>query len=329
MPDLSIDLTNVCNRDCIHCLRDKLEPRKHLPLDVFIEILDSAYSFGITHISLTGGEPTLHPAWPDMLVALAERKLKFSFVSNGYQFKQRTLPVLSNPMVKRYLDSICLSLDGASPTSHNTLRGNDSFSEVIDAANLSRLQGLPLSFKTVVTNANIQEIIEIALLGSKLGANQHSFLTLVPTPRLLENNLLPSHEETKQIFLFIKSDIIPNIKTEIMIEGSWGEDSALFNCNAYQQSYSIDHLGNAVFCCNLSHVCNGNKPSIMGKEMLGSVNVEGLEKCIARHYELLSKFTSVRLSSMSDQNCLYPYPCLWCLDYFGKLTWKKELCEKA
>ena len=92
------------HRDCIHCLRDKLEPRKHLPLDLFNEILDQACSLGIRHISLTGGEPSLNPALAEMLVAISERKITFSIVSNGKEFKQKTLPVLLEPTVKKYLE---------------------------------------------------------------------------------------------------------------------------------------------------------------------------------------------------------------------------------
>ncbi len=321
MPDLSIEVTNACNRDCIHCLRDKLEPKEHLSLDIFKEILDHASNYGITHISLTGGEPTLHPSWADLLIALSERKLKFSFVSNGSLFKQKVLPSLAVPIVKRHLDSVCLSLDGASEKSHDILRGKNSFTEVVEAANLCRLSGFPLSFKTVVTNANKNELTEIALLGSNLGATQHSFLTLVPTPRLLEDELIPSFKETKKIYSFITGSLLPSIKAEILMEGSWGNDNALFSCNAYQQAYSVDHLGNMIFCCNLSHVYSGEKTSIMGREFLGSLKLKDFKECIISHYELLSLFTTDRLNSKSVSDCFYPDPCLWCLNYFGKLKW--------
>jgi MoaA/NifB/PqqE/SkfB family radical SAM enzyme len=322
MPDLSVEITNACNRDCIHCLRDKQEPREHLPLDIFKEILDHAKNYGITQISLTGGEPTLHPFWPELLIALSERKLKFNFVSNGSLFREKALPALSVPIVKRHLESVCLSLDGASEKSHDTLRGNNSFAEVVDAANLCRLKNFPLSFKTVVTNVNKRELTEIALLGSNLGAKQHSFLTLFPTPRLLENELIPSLIETRKIYSFIIGSILPSIKTEIIMEGSWGGDYALFNCNPYQQSYSVDHLGNLIFCCNLSHVYNEEKTLIMGREVLGSV-IEDFKKCIISHYELLSLFTTDRLNAKSVSDCLYQYPCIWCHNYFGKLRWIK------
>jgi len=324
MGDISIDVTNACNRDCIYCLRDKLEPKKHLPLDLFKQILDQACNFGIKYISLTGGEPTLHPAWNELLIALSERGLRFNIVSNGYRFRQRTLPILLKPIVRRHLTSVCFSLDGASANSHDALRGEGSFQEVIEAANLCRLNGIPMGIKTVVTNVNKKELSEVALLGSALGARQHSFLALVPTPRAIKQELVPSLKEMKKLYSFITGSLVSAMKAEINLEGSWGIDHVLFNCNAYQQLYSVDHLGNLLFCCNLSHVYNEAKPAILGKEFLADLKKESLKKGIIQHYLLLARFTKNRLNDARNRDMLFSYPCWWCLKYFGKLEWVKK-----
>lgn len=324
MGDISIDVTNVCNRDCIYCLRDKLETREHLPLDLFKQILDQACNCGIRYISLTGGEPTLHPAWNELLIVLSERGLRFNIVSNGYRFRQRTLPILLKPIVRRHLTSICFSLDGASANLHDALRGKGSFQEVIEAANLCRLNGIPMSIKTVVTNVNKKELSEVALLGSVLGARQHSFLALVPTPRAIKQELVPSLKEMREIYSFITGSLVSAMKAVINLEGSWGIDHALFNCNAYQQLYSVDHLGNLLFCCNLSHVYNETKPAILGKEFLVDLKKESLKKGIIQHYLLLAQLTKDRLNDARNRDMLFSYPCWWCLKYFGKLEWAKK-----
>ena len=327
MPDLSIDVTNACNRECVHCLRDKMEPREFLPLSLFKRILDQAYDCGIRHISLTGGEPTLHPAWDELLSALAERQLKFSIVSNGYQFRERVLPILLNPSIKRHLESVCFSLDGASANSHNALRGEDSFQEVIEAANLCRLKGLPLSIKTVVTKLNKEELAEVALLGSALGAMQHSFIALTPTPRAIEKEIVPSLKEMRKSYSFITGSLVPAMKAQINLEGSWGVDRTLFTCNPYQQVYHVDHLGNLLFCCNLSHICNGNKPSTLGREFLVDLKRKSLKEGIIQHYRLLAQFTKDRLNDTSSGSLLASFPCWWCLEYFNKLGWKKDYTD--
>jgi len=321
MPDLSVDVTNACNLDCFHCLRDKLGSRKHLSLDLFKQILDQARDCGINYISLTGGEPTIHPKWNEFLNVLAEREFKFSIVSNGYGFGERTLPTLLEPIVRKHLESMCFSLDGASAKSHDALRGESSFREVIEAVNLCRLKGIPLSIKTVVTNLNKEELTEIALLGSNLGVIQHSFIALTPTPRAIKEEIVPSIEEMKKAYSFITGSLVPAIKTQINLEGSWGIDRALFACNAYQQVYSVDHLGNLLFCCNLSHVYNGDKPSILGREFLADLKKESLKEGIIRHHRLLAQFTEDRLNDASADSLLTSFACWWCFKYFNKLEW--------
>lgn len=327
MPDLSIDVTNACNRDCIHCLRDKIEPRKFFPLSLLKEVLNQARNCGIRYVSLTGGEPTLHPNWEEFLVTLAQSEFEFSIVSNGYKFRERTLPVLLEPIVRRHLDSVCFSLDGASANSHDALRGKNSFQEIIEAANLCRLKGIPISLKTVVTNLNKEELAEIALLGSALGAIQHSFIALTPTPRAIDEKIVPSIKEMKKSYSFITGSLIPAMKTQINLEGFWGVDRALFACNAYRQAYHVDHLGNLLFCCNLSHVCNGEKHSILGGELLADLKRDSLKEGIIRHHRLLAQFTEDRLNDIPTKSPLSSFACWWCLRYFGKLGWTENYAD--
>jgi len=218
-------------------------------------------------------------------------------------------------------------LDGACEKSHDVLRGQNSFIEVVEAANLCKLKGLPFSFKTVVSNANKAELAEIAIFATKLGAIELSYLILVPTPRLLEADLIPSYKEMRKIHSYISGSIQSSLIINVIMEGSWGDDGTLFQCNAYKQSFAVDHLGNLMFCCNLSHVCNGEKPSTLGREFISDIKEQGLKKGIVGHYELLAEFTKSRLSDKTKNSGLYRYPCLWCLDYFGKLECVKKYSD--
>ena len=323
MHDLSIDVTNVCNRDCIHCIKDKLEPRGHLPLDLYIEIIDQAKAIGITHVCFTGGEPSLHPNWDRIIVETVKRDMSFSLVINGHEFKRLTLPLLLNENVKKHLISVCFSLDGASATTHDYLRGEGSFSEVIEAASLCRLKRIPFSFKTVVTARNQNEIIKIALLAAALGATQQSFIALIPTPRALKLKLVPRFSQLSQIRAIIRGHLVGKMQTDILLEGSWGAKSILFTCNAFQRAYHVDHCGNLLFCCNLSHVYTGNQQATFGKELLADLRQQDLKVGLVRHYELLAAFMKARLDSAQNPTNLFHYPCLWCMNYFGKLEWTK------
>lgn len=327
MPTVAIGITNVCNLDCIHCLRDKVESKVSISMDLFKKIIDQIAELGIKRVSLTGGEPSLHPNFGKLLTYLVEKDMEFNFVTNGWEFKERVLPIFLEPAVKRYLQNICFSIDGASAKTHDALRGKGSFREVIKAANLCRLKGIPISIKTVLTNINKNEVMEIALLGTSLETTKHSFIALTPTPRAIEKGIIPRSSEMKEIFSFITGTLMPAMKTQVNIEGAWGLSTPVFNCNAYLQIYDIDYLGNLLFCCNLSHVRNGDKPSEIGREFLADLNNESLEKGIAEHYQVLAQFTRDRLKDALGGYLLTRFPCWWCLQYFDKVDWLENYPE--
>jgi len=80
---ISIDITNHCNFDCIHCLRDKLAPKVHMELDLLEYILQQVSSLGIFQSCLTGGEATLHPRLGDVFDLHVKYGVEFNIVSNG------------------------------------------------------------------------------------------------------------------------------------------------------------------------------------------------------------------------------------------------------
>jgi organic radical activating enzyme len=327
MSTVAIGITNLCNLNCIHCLRDKLEAKVSIEIDLFKKIIDRIADLGIERVSLTGGEPSLHPNFSELLTYLAEKEVEFNFVTNGWAFKERVLPIFLEPAVKKYLEGICFSIDGASAETHDALRRKGSFSEVIKAANLCRLKGIPISIKTVVTNINKKELMELALLGASLKTTKHQFIAITPTPRAIEEGIVPRSSEMKEIFSFITGTLRPAMKTQINVEGAWGLSAPVFNCNVYLQIHDVDYLGNLLFCCNLSHVRNIDKPSKIGREFLADLKKESLEKGIAEHYKVLAQFTSDRLKDASDGYSLTRFPCWWCLQYFGKVEWLENYPE--
>ena len=47
MPTVAIGITNVCNLDCIHCLRNKVEPKFSISPDLFKKIIVQIAELGI------------------------------------------------------------------------------------------------------------------------------------------------------------------------------------------------------------------------------------------------------------------------------------------
>lgn len=320
MDGLSVELTNACNRRCLHCLRNKADPAEFLPQELLGEILAQAKALGLEHLCLTGGEITLYPHLEEVLEQILRLGFKLSLVTNGHRFGERLLPhLLVAPHRERV--EVCFSLDGSRAEIHDALRGPGSFREVIEALALCHLREIPLGLKTVITRVNRGDLLEVALLGAGLGARTHGFLHPFPTPRLIQEELLPSPEELRQLIDWISGSLAKALKTKVVIEG-YGRRTPLFSCANLVQDVHLDYQGNFILCCNLSHVVREEgRPSVLGDEWLGQVGEISLKEGLVRHYYAAARLMAARLGEADQLAGLTYIPCYWCFRHFGKLEW--------
>lgn len=78
-----IEVTTICNFDCHYCAGRDMEQR-HMDMRVFARILAGFRPFTGMTVSLQGeGEPTLHPAFWDMVRAVRNHGLRAYTITNG------------------------------------------------------------------------------------------------------------------------------------------------------------------------------------------------------------------------------------------------------
>lgn len=212
MEGLTIELTNVCNRSCRHCIRNKADPPGLLPLTLAREILAQAEVLGFRSICLTGGEVALYPHLEEFLALVVNHGFTFSLVTNGHRFQDKVLSLLMAPKTQEKLTTVCFSLDGATPETHDALRGPGSFREVIEAAALCKLASIPFSLKSVITNFNKEELTDLAILGANLGTQDHGFLHPFPSPRLVQEGIIPSPRELHRIVRWITDSLAKRLR---------------------------------------------------------------------------------------------------------------------
>lgn len=327
MDGLSIEITNVCNRRCLHCIRNEADPPEFLSLTLAREVLAQAQALGFRTICLTGGEVALYPHLEGFIALVADGGFTFSLVTNGHRFRERLLPLLSAPQNREKLSAVCFSLDGAKPESHDALRGPGSFREVVEATALCQLKGLPFGLKSVITNFNKDELADLALLGATLGAEDHGFLAPFPSPRLIREGAIPPPAEVRRLVQWIAHSLAPALRSKIIIEGH-GPLTGVFTCNNILDCLHLDFQGNLVLCCNLSRITGEEgQPSVFGGEWLGNLQEVPLREGVIRHFHGYAQLIEARLrepGSITDQ----PFDaCYWCFRHFGKLEWLRDFPE--
>jgi MoaA/NifB/PqqE/SkfB family radical SAM enzyme len=323
MKIIGLEPTNRCNRACRHCFRNKADAPGSLPLELAEALLTEAGALGFKTVCLTGGEVALYPFLGELLRLIAAQGFEFTLVTNGYRFRDYVLPLLLEPEVKEQLAYVSFSLDGATPQTHDGLRGPKSFAEVLEGMALCQNHRLPGALKSLITTANRGELTELALLGARLGAVEHAFLHPFPTPALISDGLLPTPQELKTTIRWIQDNLMGVIRNRIAIEGYCAE-GILLNCGHLVDYLNVDYQGNLIFCCTLSHTTMGDGvPTAFGAELVADLKQVPFKEAVVRQFRQAAALTEARLQDGNGQG-LKETPCLWCLKHFGKLNWLKD-----
>ena len=106
-------ITNTCIAKCTFCDIWKQQPKVFVDREKGLEVIDRLADCGNVHITLTGGEPLLHPNVVDFVQRATERKMNSVVLDSAPQL------LLRNDIVKRLEDAgndmISISFDSGDP----------------------------------------------------------------------------------------------------------------------------------------------------------------------------------------------------------------------
>lgn len=149
-------LTRKCNLSCSHCIRSS-NP-------YFTEVIDKDLAFHIidelsavrkdASMLVSGGEPTLHPAFYDIVTKSSEKFKNIVVNTNGLRFNQ--LKVIANFQNV----SIQISIDG-DETTHDNIRGEGTYKRTL--SNIDKLSelGIRVIVATTVTKHNFHSVLAL------------------------------------------------------------------------------------------------------------------------------------------------------------------------
>ena len=153
-----LDITYQCNCRCQMCQRWNDSRRNELNLGEYIKLAADLQAMGSHQISISGGEPLLRNDVFKIIQSFAERGMSVNLCTNGLLLKKYCDQVRSSGAT-----CVTISLDGASATRHDEIRGiSGSFNQIKDG--IEHLLKTPRSLRPLlrvrmtVSNRNAQEI---------------------------------------------------------------------------------------------------------------------------------------------------------------------------
>ena len=182
MRRLELHLTYTCPERCVFCSEEhRMTAYKGFPVTWarVATTLRLHASRGVKNVHLTGGEPTIHPRFVDVLRLAQKLGMRTSIGTIGTMlsrsdFAERALP---------YLDEALFSLHGPDAATHDAMTRRDgSFGTVTAALKLSRSlkPGFRAFVNTVITRRNIEQLPQTAALAAELGAELLVVSNLTP-----------------------------------------------------------------------------------------------------------------------------------------------------
>ena len=160
---LYIELTSVCNRNCPYCYNDSSIVGMQLDKKVIFRLLDECKQSGITSVSLSGGEPFLHPDIDEILIKLEELCMRAIIISNlSYVSIEKAVDLAS------YGHLLQITFDSPEEHENDITRGDGSYDLNIELIERFKQEGLLdsiiLRYNVNKNNFNkTEDIIRLAL----------------------------------------------------------------------------------------------------------------------------------------------------------------------
>jgi MoaA/NifB/PqqE/SkfB family radical SAM enzyme len=154
-------LTNRCNLDCDYCGLPGLKTEKSdLYGDELIAYLDMAIKNGLKIVSITGGEPMLHPDFEKFVIHCYENNVLVSVNTNGILVKKKI------DFLKKYCFQVVISIDGTESI-HDFHRGKGSFATAKEALETLQENSIKTHATCVVTNSNYDQLDNLISFAKK------------------------------------------------------------------------------------------------------------------------------------------------------------------
>ncbi len=203
--DCYIILTARCNQRCLHCYGDygMSVPSNELTGKEWDSVFEDLVKNNVFYVNISGGEPTVHPDFLEILKSLQRHELHFIITTNGL-FNEKILNGLIE--VKDLLIGIKISLDGPDYISNGYIRRNvrkeiseSDFNRTIKNLRMLKEKDIPFTIATCIHKGNVDRMDDLLSLVLKLKPISWFISTISTSGRSFDNlNIFASDSEVEK-----------------------------------------------------------------------------------------------------------------------------------
>ncbi|KKP55016.1 MAG: Radical SAM domain protein [candidate division WS6 bacterium GW2011_GWF2_33_92] len=203
--DCYIILTAKCNQRCLHCYGNygMDVPQNELTGKEWDKVFEDLVKHNVFYINISGGEPTVHPDFLEILKSLKKHKLHFIITTNGL-FTEKIFKAIVD--VKDLLIGIKISLDGPDYISNGYIRRNvkkeiseSDFNRTLKNLRMLKEKDIPFTIATCIHKGNIDRMNDLLDLILELKPVSWFISTISTSGRSFDNlNIFASDSEIEK-----------------------------------------------------------------------------------------------------------------------------------
>jgi sulfatase maturation enzyme AslB (radical SAM superfamily) len=185
-PALNWAITGKCNLNCRHCFMaaDNSPLMEEFTWEQCINLLDEIERCGIQTISITGGEPMLHPKFMDIVRECCRRRITINEIITNGSF-------ITDKILNEFISLHCyplfkVSFDGLSH--HDWMRGACGIEQsTIAAIQLLHDKGFRVRIQMNLHRGNLDTALQTIILFDQMGIEELRLIRTTEVPRWRQN----------------------------------------------------------------------------------------------------------------------------------------------
>lgn len=269
---LHMDITHRCNEVCIHCLVPR--DRVHTPFEQVRDVVLQAAALGFSSFSFSGGEPTLHAQFWQILQLCRDHGFYLTVFTNGLHLPPEQIARLASFKPEQ----VRISLYSMDPVIHDRITTVDgSHAKTLASIHGMLEQGIELYVNCPVMTLNYEGFREVAAFCDQLGVERNMDPVVQPT-RDRKNHyheLQLTYEQAKQVTGFQQdaAELVVNVQPGEPVCNVGDDPSVDASLNLYACPGLRMPLG------NLAHSSLAQLLEHPELERLANLGLDDLEVC--------------------------------------------------
>lgn len=293
-----VETTSRCNLFCKHCYNSSgALKNKFIDINIIEGLFEKSKEYNIPKISISGGEPLLHPDIDRILLFSKKYEIDSQIITNGTLLKSKIDKIIGNSWT-----SVQVSVDGDA-YAHNRLRGDNSYEKMEEGVKCLKNNGKKWSLKCTINRYNFDVLENVILFGIANGAYVVSFSLLNLQGRAKYSNIELSQKECVEIcekMEYFKDKYSKEIVVECPKMNYNNICPFTIKKDSYDISPRIDVNGNVFLCSIIDNIMFS----------LGNINSENIYEIINsnRTNDIVDFFCSFAKIN-NCRNCLMNNVC--------------------